>query len=217
MGCRDENGHGLSDQELLEEVTTFMFAGHDTTASSLTWTLYSLACNPEHQRRCRDEVDEILEGRDSDVILSDDLPKFKYLTMCIKEAQRLHVPVPFIARELAEDLDLDGKHVPAGTVVDIQLYTLHHNPTVWDNSMEYRPERFLPENIAKMHGYAFVPFSAGPRNCIGQHFSMQEQKVILGRILHRYEIAVDPDFKLDYQVGLVTRPKDGLKLIIGKR
>jgi len=210
--ARDDKDNGLTDLEIREQVDTFMFGGHDTTASSITWTLYELAQHQDMQEKCRQEADEILQDRDDDLVVWDDLGKFKYLAQCIKEAQRLHTVVPFVARELKEDLTIDGIKVPAGANVEVQLYTLHHNPTVWENSMKYDPDRFLPENISKKDAYAFLPFSAGPRNCIGQHFSTQEQKVIISRILRRFRLELDPTFKLDKAVGIVTRPADGLKM-----
>jgi len=212
--AKDENGQGLTDREITEQVNTFMFGGHDTTASSFTWLLYELAKNPDIQERCRQEVDEILAGRDDDVIVWDDLVKFKYLTMCIKEAQRLHTVVPFIARELKEDLMIDGNKVLKGTNVEVHMYALHHNPEVWEDSMKFDPDRFLPENISKKDPYSFLPFSAGPRNCIGQNFSMQEHKVIIPRILRRFKLEVDPTYQLEKAVGIVTRPANGLRLKI---
>ncbi|KAK2169193.1 hypothetical protein LSH36_12g34012 [Paralvinella palmiformis] len=161
--ARDEDEHGLSELEIRDEVDTFLFEGHDTTASGISWTLYDLACHPDIQRRCQQEVDALLEGRDSDEILWEDLAHLKYITLCIKESLRLHTPVPFIERQTTSDMEIKGHFLPAGTIVDIQLYLLHHNPNVWDNPADYQPERFLPENIEQKDNYAFVPFSAGPR------------------------------------------------------
>lgn len=213
--AKDEKGQGLTDTEIGEQVDSFMFAGHDTTAASVTWVLYELAENPDIQEKCRQEVDEILGDREDDTIVWEDLGKFKYLTQCIKETQRHITIVPFVARELKEELTLDGVKLPAGTSVEVQLYTLHHNPTVWEDTMKFDPDRFLPENISKKDPYAFVPFSAGPRNCLGQNFSMQEQKVIIPRILRRFKVEIDPTYHLDKAVGIVTRPANpGLKLKI---
>jgi len=212
--CRDDKGEGLTDREIGEQVDSFLFAGHDTTAASVTWVLYELAKNPDIQDRCRKEVDEILAGRDDDVIVWEDLSKFKYLSLVIKETQRYHTIVPFVARELKEELTLDGVTLPKGTSVEVQIYTLHHNPEVWEDTMKFDPDRFLPENISKKDPYAFIPFSAGSRNCLGQHFSMQETKVIIPRILRRFKLEVDPAYHMDKAVGIVTRPANGLKLKI---
>jgi len=99
--------------------------------------------------------------------IRDDLPKLKYLTMCLKEVLRLHTPVPFIERQVTKDIEIEGHLVPAGTLVDIQLYVLHHSPGFWQDPEEFRPERFSPENQANTDHYAFLPFSAGPRFDLG--------------------------------------------------
>ncbi|CAH1800682.1 unnamed protein product [Owenia fusiformis] len=212
LTARDEDGQGLTDREIRDEADTFLFEGHDTTASGISWTLYSLAEHPEHQQKCREEVQEILAGRDSDHITWEDLPKMKYLTLCIKEALRLHTPVPFIERRTTKDMEIEGKFLPAGSVINMMLYNIHHNPTVWENSMEYRPSRFLPENMKCMDSYAFIPFSAGPRNCIGQNFAMHEMKVTIGRILNRFRLELDPNHKTEHVISVVMKTKDGMMM-----
>ncbi|KAK3104941.1 hypothetical protein FSP39_013651 [Pinctada imbricata] len=163
LTARDEYGTGLTSLEIRNEVDTFLFEGHDTTTSSMCWLLYSLAAHPEHQGRCQEEVDEILKGRDVDDIEWADLQKLEYLTMCIKESMRLHTPVSFIQRVTTQDTEIEGHHVPSGTVIGIQIYNLHHNKEVWDRPYEFDPTRFTPENSANRDSFAFVPFSAGPR------------------------------------------------------
>lgn len=174
LTARDESGQGLSDQEIRDEADTFLFEGHDTTSSIISWMLYTLASHPEAQEKCQEEIDQVLQGKENKDIEWDDLPKLKYLTMCLKEVLRFHTPVPFIQRMMTKDIEIEGHLVPAGTIVDIQLYVLHHLPSFWQDPEEFRPERFSPENQANTDHYAFLPFSAGPRNCIGQHFAMHE-------------------------------------------
>ncbi|GFO26169.1 cytochrome p450 [Plakobranchus ocellatus] len=185
LTARDENGEGLTMREIRDEVDTFLFEGHDTTASAISWTLYSLAEHPDVQRRVQEELDSVLDHSSHTDVMWDDLPNLTYLTMVIKEAMRLHSPVPFIQRILTEDMEIDGKMAPAGTLINIVIYNIHHNPVVWTDSMKFDPDRFLPENVESRSPYAFVPFSAGPRNCIGQNFAMHEIKIALARILHK--------------------------------
>jgi cytochrome P450 len=97
------------------------------------------------------------------MLFRDDLPKLTYLTMCLKEALRLHTPVPFIERQTTQDMTIEGYFLPAGALIDIHLYVLHHNPEVWDDPEEFRPDRFSDENSQKQSHFAFLPFSAGPR------------------------------------------------------
>ncbi|XP_060068964.1 ultra-long-chain fatty acid omega-hydroxylase-like isoform X2 [Ylistrum balloti] len=210
--ARDENGNGLTREEIRNEVDTFLFEGHDTTASAISWILYSLATHPEHQTKVQEEIDSILKGRESDRLLWDDLPKLEYLTMCIKEGMRLHSPVPFIQRESTRDFTIDGKTLPPGTSLSCSIFSVHHNPTVWSESDKFIPQRFSKENSSQMDSFAFVPFAAGPRNCIGQHFAMHEEKVTIARILHRYTLEVDPAVEVKKHPAAVMRSKNGVYL-----
>ncbi|XP_078657954.1 cytochrome P450 4F4-like [Branchiostoma floridae x Branchiostoma belcheri] len=190
LKTKDEDGNGLSDAEIRDEVDTFMFEGHDTTASGLSWTLYNLARHPEYQERCRQEANSVLEGRSE--VTSPDLPKLSYITMCIKESLRLHTTVPGVGRKLTKEITFpDGKTLPAGSNVGVSPWNIHHNPHVWKDPKVYDPSRFLPENSKGRHSHAFLPFSAGPRNCIGQHFAMNELKTAVALIVQSFRLAVD--------------------------
>ncbi|KAK7494593.1 hypothetical protein BaRGS_00014246 [Batillaria attramentaria] len=194
-----------------------MFEGHDTTASAISWALYSLCEHPEYQERVQAEVDHILEGRDSDNIEWSDLSKMEFLTMVIKESMRLHCPVPLISREITQPLSLDGVTIPVGTPCTINIINVHHNPTVWPDPYSFKPERFHPDNMKDKDSYAFIPFSAGPRNCIGQHFSLNEQKVLLGRLLRRFTFTLDPDRTVTKKPAAVMRTETGMWMIATPR
>lgn len=217
LTAKDSDGQGLTDQEIRDEVNTFLFEGHDTTSSGISWTLHSLAKHPEHQRRCQQEVDDVLKEKSHKDIEWDDLPKLKYLTMCIKEAIRCHTTVPFIQRQTTKDTTIAGRRIPAGMLINIELYLLHHNTTVWENPEEYRPDRFSPENLNKMDPYAYCPFSAGPRNCIGQNFAMHEMKTIVGKIVSRFDLSVHPTKPAKRSIVLVMKSEDGIFLKAEKR
>uniref|UniRef100_G1NYM9 Cytochrome P450 family 4 subfamily B member 1 n=1 Tax=Myotis lucifugus TaxID=59463 RepID=G1NYM9_MYOLU len=211
LGARDENGTKLSDADLRAEVDTFMFEGHDTTTSGISWFLYCMALNPEHQHRCREEVREILGDRDS--FQWDDLGKMTYLTMCIKESLRLYPPVPQVYRQLSKPVSfVDGRSLPAGSLISLHIYALHRNSAVWPDPEVFDPLRFSPENVTGRHPFAFMPFSAGPRNCIGQQFAMNEMKVVAALCLLRFEFAVDPLQPPIKLLQLVLRSKNGIYL-----
>lgn len=212
LTAKDENGEGLTSSEIRDEVDTFLFEGHDTTASAISWAMFSLAEQQDIQAACQREVDELVVGRQSDDVLWDDLSSLPYLTMCIKEALRLHSPVPFIQRQLTKDTEIDGNIAPAGTVISIVIYNIHHNPTVWEDSTEFRPERFSEENNNTRHPYAFIPFSAGPRNCIGQNFAMHEIKIVLAKMLHRFTLVLDPRHKVERFESVVMKTKTGIQM-----
>ncbi|XP_040594560.1 cytochrome P450 4F4 isoform X3 [Mesocricetus auratus] len=210
--AKDEDGKELSDEDIRAEADTFMFEGHDTTASGLSWILYNLARHPEYQERCRQEVWELLRDREPQEIEWDDLAQLPFLTMCIKESLRLHPPVTVISRCCTQDIGLpDGRVIPKGVVCIINIFATHHNPTVWPDPEVYDPFRFDPENVKDRSPLAFIPFSAGPRNCIGQTFAMNEMKVALALTLLRFRVLPD-DKEPHRKPELILRAEGGLWL-----
>ncbi|XP_011802453.1 PREDICTED: cytochrome P450 4B1 [Colobus angolensis palliatus] len=211
LGVRDEDDSKLSDADLRAEVDTFMFEGHDTTTSGISWFLYCMALYPEHQHRCREEVREILGDQDS--FQWDDLGKMTYLTMCIKESFRLYPPVPQVYRQLSKPVTfVDGRSLPAGSLISMHIYALHRNSAVWPDPEVFDPLRFSTENASKCHPFAFMPFSAGPRNCIGQQFAMTEMKVVTAMCLLHFEFSLDPSRLPIKMLQLVLRSKNGIHL-----
>jgi len=197
LKAKDNSGKGLTDIEIRDEVETFLFEGHDTTSSGLAWLFYNLARHPDIQEKCRNEVNDVL-GDHEGKIKTEHLPKLSYLTMCIKESLRLHSPVYVIGRTLDEDLPVEcpllrEKHstLPNESNIMVNIFAQHKNPLIWENADVYDPERFSDENISKMPPHAFIPFSAGPRNCIGQNFAMNEMKVVMSATLRRFKLTVD--------------------------
>ncbi|XP_058159612.1 cytochrome P450 4B1 [Dasypus novemcinctus] len=211
LGAQGENGIKLSDSDLRAEVDTFMFEGHDTTTSGISWFLYCMALNPEHQNRCREEVQEILGDRDS--FQWEDLGKMTYLTMCIKESFRLYPPVPQVYRQLSKPVSFaDGRSLPAGSLVSLHIYALHRNSAVWPEPEVFDPLRFSPDNTAGRHPFAFMPFSSGPRNCIGQQFAMNEMKVVTALCLLRFAFSPDPSRPPLQMAQLTLRSENGIHL-----
>uniref|UniRef100_A0A8C0WST9 Uncharacterized protein n=1 Tax=Castor canadensis TaxID=51338 RepID=A0A8C0WST9_CASCN len=184
-----ENGSSLSDKDLCSEVDTFMFEGHDTTASGISWIFYVLATHPQHQQRCREEVQTLLG--DGASLTWDHLDQMPYTTMCIKEALRLSPPVPSAGKELSTPVTFpDGCSLPKGIIVMLSFYALHHNPTVWPNPEVFDPSRFVPDS--SRHSHSFLPFLGGSRNCIGKLFAMNELKVAVALTLLHFELLPDP-------------------------
>ncbi|XP_007944893.2 cytochrome P450 4A6-like [Orycteropus afer afer] len=208
-----ENGTSLSHKDLRAEVDTFMFEGHDTTASGISWTLYALAKHPKHQQSCREEIQNLLGNRT--FIMWNDLQQMPYTTMCIKEALRLYPPVPSIGRLLSKPITFpDGRSLPKGIRVSPNIYALHHNPKVWSDPEVFDPSRFAPGS--DQHSHAFLPFSGGPRNCIGKQFAMIELKVAVALILLRFELSPDPT-RIPFPVpGIVLKSKNGIHLHLKK-
>ncbi|CAO2588538.1 Cytochrome P450 4A12 [Lemmus lemmus] len=208
-----EDGKSLSDEDLRAEVDTFMFEGHDTTASGISWIFYALATHPEHQQKCREEVQSILS--DGTSVTWDHLDQMPYTTMCIKEAMRLYPPVPVVARELATPITFpDGRSLPKGFIVSLSFYGLHHNPRLWPNPEVFDPSRFAPN--AARHSHAFLPFSGGTRNCIGKQFAMNELKVAVALTLLRFELLSDPTMVPVLVQRSVLKSKNGIYLHLKK-
>uniref|UniRef100_A0A5F9DC78 Cytochrome P450, family 4, subfamily A, polypeptide 5 n=1 Tax=Oryctolagus cuniculus TaxID=9986 RepID=A0A5F9DC78_RABIT len=208
-----ENGSSLSDQDLRAEVDTFMFEGHDTTASGISWIFYALATHPEHQHRCREEIQGLLG--DGASITWEHLDKMPYTTMCIKEALRLYPPVPGVGRQLSSPVTFpDGRSLPKGFTVTLSIYGLHHNPNVWPNPEVFDPSRFTPGSAR--HSHAFLPFSGGARNCIGKQFAMNELKVAVALTLLRFELLPDPTRIPKPTARLVLKSNNGIHLRLRK-
>ncbi|XP_058583604.1 cytochrome P450 4F2 isoform X2 [Neofelis nebulosa] len=209
---KDKDGKQLSDEDIRAEADTFMFGGHDTTASGLSWVLYNLAKHPEYQERCRQEVQELLRDREPKEIEWDDLAQLPFLTMCIKESLRLHPPVTVVSRCCTQDVVLpDGRVIPKGVICLVSIFGTHHNPSVWPDPEVYNPFRFDPENIKERSSLAFIPFSAGPRNCIGQTFALTEIKVVLALTLLRFRVLPDKE-EPRRKPELILRAEGGLWL-----
>ena len=187
-----------------------LFAGHDTTTSGISWTLYCLAKYPEHQEKVREEVRNVLMGREW--LEYDDLKDLKYTQWCIKEAMRLYPPVFQFYRTLLEDVELDGYLIPKGVQVNISPYLIHRNPDIWENPNEYDPLRFHPGNTEMRHPYAYIPFSAGYRNCIGQNFAMNEEKLVVASIVNCYALSLDEDHEAKLVMRIVLHAENDIKI-----
>ncbi|XP_072457306.1 cytochrome P450 4F2-like isoform X2 [Notamacropus eugenii] len=210
--AKDEDGKALSDKDIQAEADTFMFEGHDTTASGISWVLYNLAQHQEHQDRCRQEIQELLKDRQPEEIEWDDLAQMPFLTMCIKESLRLHPPVGMVSRYCTKDIQLpDGRIIPKGNICLISILGTHYNPSVWPNPEVYDPNRFDINNSQKISPLAFIPFSAGPRNCIGQNFAMSEMKVVLALTLLRFRVLPDKH-PVRRKPEIILRAESGLCL-----
>ena len=191
----------LSDEEIVAQSMIFLLAGYETSSNTLAFTLYHLAVNPDVQDKLRTEIKESLESNVKKP-LYEVAQNIEYLDCVIMEGQRLCPPVAQVNRECSEDYDLNGIHIPAGTEVVIPVYSLHHDPDAWENPDKFDPERFRGSAKDTRHAFQFLPFGAGPRNCIGMRFALLEIKVALVRVLLKYKFVQSPET----QVPLVIHP-----------
>jgi cytochrome P450 len=208
MDARDQDtGVGLTDQELRDEIMTLIFAGHETISCALSWTFWLLAQHPEAARRLRDELADVLGDRPP---AGEDLPRLRYTQNAINESMRLMPPSWGIARMPLADDEIDGCHIPAGSMVLLAACATHRDPALWDNPDTFDPDRFSPERSAGRHRMAFYPFSAGPRVCIAGHFSMMEATLIVAAVMQRFDLRLDPAREVKIETSMTLRPKDGL-------
>ena len=189
-----EEGAQLTDEDVAEEVDTFMFEGHDTTTSGIVWTMFNIARFPDVQRRVHAELDALLPDTPP---TREDLAQLQYLEHTIKESHRLFPPVPLFSRNLRFDETVAGYEIPAGTNVMFAPHVIHQDPRHWPEPDKFDPDRHRPETAATRHPFALIPFSAGPRNCIGQKFAMMEEKAVLSAILRRFSLETDNEYSLD--------------------
>jgi len=202
----------IDDEGIREEVDTFIFEGHDTTGMSLCFTLMLLACNRECQDKAFEELTTVLGDRPLEF---SDLNELKYLERCIKESLRLYPSVPMISR-ISDGIVLsNGYKIPEGPYVNVvmHIFDLHRREDIYPDPEKFDPDRFLPEVAAKRHPYAYIPFSAGPRNCIGQKFAMIEMKAAMVSILRNFILEpVDTPETIVLITDLVLRTKTGIKV-----
>lgn len=183
LGARDEGGGaGLSDSEVAANILTFILAGHETTARALGWTLHLLTRQPEVMARVQAEADGF------DVDRPDWAERMPWLRASLDEAMRLFPPAPTMARRALAADEIGGQAIGAGATVVISPWVLQRHRSLWDDPDAFRPERFLPENRKRIDRYAYIPFSAGPRVCIGGSFAIQEALIALAVILGAAEV-----------------------------
>ncbi|XP_069674758.1 cytochrome P450 4C1-like [Periplaneta americana] len=207
----------LSDTDIREEVDTFMFEGHDTTSAAISWALFTLGSHPEIQENVIRELGEIFGDSEREATY-EDLQKMKYMEQVIKEALRLYPSVPGICRKLDVDVKLKNYMIPAGTSTPIIPYIIHRNPEIFPNPEEFNPDHFLPEVAQTRHPFAYIPFSAGPRNCIGQRFALLEEKAVLASVLRKFKIqSLDRRESIDLMLQLILRPKHGIRVKLTPR
>jgi cytochrome P450 len=214
LDAHDEDGSGMNDKQLRDEVMTLFLAGHETTALTLAWSWYLLGENPVAEKNFHAELDAVLGNRDATFA---DLPRLKYTEQIVKESMRLYPPAYGLGREAINDCEIGGYPVPAGTQVFMFQWATHRDARFFDQPTEFMPERWTPEFEARLPKYAYFPFGAGPRVCIGASFAMMEMILVLATIGQRFRLQLDPDHPVETYPAMSLRPKDGVQITVHAR
>ncbi len=207
-------GSPYSDRELRDQIFTLFFAGHETSATGLCWIHYLLARHPDVRARLFAEVDSVLGG---DLPTADKLPELRYLEQVVQESLRLYSPIHAISRVASEEHTLDGYRIPAGATVSVSLHATHRLPAYWPDPDRFDPERFTEEQCATRSRFAYLPFAAGHRNCIGGGQAMVELKLIVAMLAQRYRLEIAPRQRIEAAPGTTMYPRYGMKMIVHRR
>jgi len=212
LEARDgDSGEPLSHQELRDQVLTILMAGHETTAKALTWTFYLLDRHPREAERLRSELEEVLATR---VPTVEDLPRLPTGWMVLQEAMRLYPPVWTISRLVVQEDEIDGFRIPAGSLVLVSPFAIHRHPELWENPTSFTPRRFQLPDFERRSTYSYLPFSAGPRQCLGKSFATVELQLVLATIVQRFDLRVVPGHMVEPEALVTLRPRYGLPVTL---
>jgi cytochrome P450 len=215
LAARDEEtGEGMTDEQLRVEVTTFLLAGQETTSLALTWTWYLLSQHPAERQKLEDEIDTALGERPPEY---SDLAKLPYTRMVVDEAMRLYPPAWGFSRQALADDTLGGFRLPRGWLAFVVPYVLHRLPAYWQNPERFDPDRFSPENSADRPKFAYIPFGAGPRQCIGNQFALIEAQLSVATMAQRYRLQLVPEHRVEPWPLITLRPRYGMPMFIERR
>jgi cytochrome P450 len=204
----EETGEGMSDVQLRDEVLTMLLAGHETTANSLSWTLYLLSLHPEIMGRMQAELDVVLSGRAPSV---EDLGSLSYTAQVVKESMRLYPPVWMLARKSLTEREMSGYRIKKGAYVFFSPWAIHRNPKYWPHPEAFDPERFGPDR-EQPDRFTYLPFSRGQRQCIGDRFAEMESILVLATLLQKYSFSLVPGQKIEAEPSVTLRPRFGIKM-----
>ncbi len=209
MDARYNDGHGMSDELVLSESMQLLVAGHETSSNALSWLLYLLSSRPDCLDRLRQEFDSVLSGAPMSY---SDVPKFEFAAQVIKEALRLYPPFWMVDRMALSDDRVGDLAIPRGSwTVVVFVYGAHHSPQYWENPESFDPERFNKANEKLHTPFAYLPFGAGPRGCIGGNYATLQILMILSVMLRKYDFQLVPGQTIEPRPMVILRPKNGIR------
>ena len=206
----DGGSRGMTSTQLRNETLTLLLSGHETTASALSWTLYLLATHPEVERRFRSEVAAVIgDGREPSL---EDISHLEYTGMVLNEALRLYPPIWVLERRAITGDVIGGYRIPAGSTVVVSPFILHRHEAFWPDPGSFDPDRFAAQQTAGRPAHAYLPFGAGPHQCIGVHFATLEARIILVMLAQRYRLELLPHPPVEPKAGITLRLRHGLHM-----
>src|SRR5256714_1645 len=207
-GSGEEPETKLTEKQIHDHILTFLAAGHETTAIALVWTFYLLSQYPQVRIKLQDEIRSVLAGREPTL---EDLARLPYLDWVLNESMRLYPPAWLQMRFVAKESELDGVHLPVGTMVILSQWVIHRLPNIWQDAEVFKPERWDPANGQQIPPGAYFPFGGGPRTCIGMPLAQMEARLILTSILQHYTPQPAPGYTPGFQPVITLRPKQHLR------
>jgi cytochrome P450 len=210
----DEGSGGMSDHQVRDETMTILLAGHETTANALTWTWYLLSQHPGVELRLHAEVDAVLGDR---LPSAEDLPSLPYAERVLSEAMRLYPPAWVLGRRALEDHDVDGYIIPAGSLVLLSPYVVHHDARWFWDPYGFDPDRWTPEAQRTRPKHTYFPFGGGPRLCIGESFAWMEGILVLVTLARRWRLSLARGHPIGLRPAVTLRPKHGMRMTLERR
>ena len=210
----EETGEGMDDRQMRDEIVTLMLAGHETSAMALSWTLYLLATHPEIEERLFEHLEANLHGEPA---ATEDLTQLPYLKQVVQEAMRIYPPVWGYVRRAEEDTELGDYVLPKGSWAGVVTYALHRHPDYWPDPERFDPERFAPARAEERDFFAYLPFAAGPRTCIGAGMAMLEIQLILAQVVPRFRMHVVSGHPIESEARVTLRPRHGNPFTLSRR
>jgi len=214
--AQDEEGDGggMSDLQVRDEVMTIFLAGHETVANALTWTFYFLSQNQDVERKLHEEPDFVLGNR---LPTFEDLEQLNYTRMVLTESMRIYPPVWSTARRAINDYKVLNYDVPARSAIFFCQYIIHRDPRFYPDTLDFKPERWIPKQENSLRQYSYFPFGGGPRRCIGEQFVWMEGILVIATIASKWKFRLVPGHKVDIKPMITLRPKHGMNMIIVTR
>lgn len=210
----EDNDKGMNDQQVYDELLTLLLAGHETTATALSWTWYLLSQHPAVEAKLHAELDTVLAGRTPTV---EDLPRLSYARMVLNEVLRVYPPAWLIGRQALGDIALGEYRIKAGTVILMPTFIIHRDPRWWSNPDQFDPERWAPDAPNDRPKFAYFPFGGGTRLCVGEQFAWMEGVLLLATIAQRWKLKHDPNHVVEPEALLTLRPRYGMRMEMTRR